>query len=371
MEPSPPSGNNGIGNVPPLEDVTTVEQFALLLRRFHVRAGKPSYRTLQDWAKSQWPQGRRVGLGRTRIYEALTGKRLPGKDFVGWFVEACGGSPEEIERWSAAWERVADHHFLLHPPPETRHRQTLTDLQQRYDELRDAHEDTMRQLDSTRQQLAQAVAGSADLQQRYDELRGAHEDTMRQLDSTRQQLAQAVAESADSRRRYAALRDVYDDVIRRYDELLSTHEDTTRQLDTRQQPLLLRPMDGDGDAPRVVGRAIVAGSPEPRAVALPSADRGPGTPPPPSGWPPAADPLPDDALRRAVALTRAELSETVQALAAKADLKRRVEEASRSSEGTAEQPSGPSLDAPCYCGSGLKYKRSHGGPNAPSASPAS
>ncbi|WP_444510683.1 SEC-C metal-binding domain-containing protein [Paractinoplanes globisporus] len=36
----------------------------------------------------------------------------------------------------------------------------------------------------------------------------------------------------------------------------------------------------------------------------------------------------------------------------------------RSTSGQAESSNGPSRNAPCYCGSGKKYKRCHGAPGA-------
>lgn len=111
------------GNLDP-EDVTTIEQFALLLRRLHLRAGKPTLRQLEKWAQAQNAAGRReVYLTRTSISDALNGRRLPRKEFVRWFTEACSVPIEQREIWLKAWERVADHHFVsssaTNPTPPT------------------------------------------------------------------------------------------------------------------------------------------------------------------------------------------------------------------------------------------------------------
>jgi hypothetical protein len=100
--------------------VTTVEEFALSLRRLHVRAGRPSLRELAKWAQAQNAAGRRgVSLTRSGVSDALNGKRLPRKDFVRWFTEACSVPADQQVIWLQAWERVADHHFVAQPeaPP--------------------------------------------------------------------------------------------------------------------------------------------------------------------------------------------------------------------------------------------------------------
>lgn len=98
-------------------EVTTMEEFALLLRRLHVRAGRPSLRELEKWAQEQRAAGRReVYLSRSSVSDALNGKRLPSKEFVRWFVEACAVPLEKRGGWLKAWERVADYHHVLNRP---------------------------------------------------------------------------------------------------------------------------------------------------------------------------------------------------------------------------------------------------------------
>jgi hypothetical protein len=99
-----------------LSTATTLEEFTLLLRRLHVRAGRPSYRDLEKWAAAQRLAGRDLWLNKSTLSDALTGKRLPTKGFVAAFVEACGIAADHHDLWMLAWERVAEHHHLLNPP---------------------------------------------------------------------------------------------------------------------------------------------------------------------------------------------------------------------------------------------------------------
>jgi hypothetical protein len=83
--------------------VRSVEEFAVCLRRLRARAGNISYRTLERWGKSH-----EKPLPRSTVLEALGGKRLPRKDLLLAFVEACGIDPQADTRWLAAWTRLAD-----------------------------------------------------------------------------------------------------------------------------------------------------------------------------------------------------------------------------------------------------------------------
>ncbi|MEV6344225.1 hypothetical protein [Actinoplanes sp. NPDC051851] len=96
----------------PLEPAAaaTMEELVALLRRLHARAGKPSLRDLEAWAIRQQRAGRRdVLLKRTTISEVLSGKRAPGRNFVGWFAEACGvPDGDAVRAWLRAWEVAAE-----------------------------------------------------------------------------------------------------------------------------------------------------------------------------------------------------------------------------------------------------------------------
>ncbi len=83
--------------------VRSAEEFAVCLQRLRARAGNISYRTLERWGKLHGKP-----LPRSTVLEALAGKRLPRKDLVLAFVEACGIDPQADSRWLAAWTRLAD-----------------------------------------------------------------------------------------------------------------------------------------------------------------------------------------------------------------------------------------------------------------------
>ena len=83
-------------------DATTVAEFADCLRQVRVRAGNPSYRTLQ-----QWGERNSIPLPRSTVQDALTGRRLPRKALVLALVRALG-IPAGDRRWEIAWTRLAD-----------------------------------------------------------------------------------------------------------------------------------------------------------------------------------------------------------------------------------------------------------------------
>ncbi|MGH3827260.1 MAG: hypothetical protein ACRDQX_08815 [Pseudonocardiaceae bacterium] len=83
-------------------DATTVAEFAECLRTVRLRAGNPSYRTLQ-----QWGERNKIPLPRSTVQEALAGRRLPRKNLVLALVRACG-IPASDHRWKIAWTRLAD-----------------------------------------------------------------------------------------------------------------------------------------------------------------------------------------------------------------------------------------------------------------------
>ncbi|MGH4014031.1 MAG: hypothetical protein ACRDSL_08915 [Pseudonocardiaceae bacterium] len=83
-------------------DATTVAEFAECLRTVRLRAGNPSYRTLQ-----QWGERNKIPLPRSTIQDALAGRRLPRKNLVLALVRACG-IPASDRRWEIAWTRLAD-----------------------------------------------------------------------------------------------------------------------------------------------------------------------------------------------------------------------------------------------------------------------
>ncbi|MDQ2881602.1 MAG: hypothetical protein M3Y48_10330 [Actinomycetota bacterium] len=90
-----------LDDVDPL-DATTVAEFAGCLRTVRLRAGNPSYRTLQ-----QWGERNKIPLPRSTVQDALAGRRLPRKNLVLALVRACG-VPVSDGRWEIAWTRLAD-----------------------------------------------------------------------------------------------------------------------------------------------------------------------------------------------------------------------------------------------------------------------
>ncbi len=84
-------------------DATSVAEFAECLRAVRLRAGNPSYRTLE-----QWGERNKIALPRSTVQGALAGRRLPRKALVLGLVRACG-VPTGDRRWEIAWTRlVAD-----------------------------------------------------------------------------------------------------------------------------------------------------------------------------------------------------------------------------------------------------------------------
>jgi hypothetical protein len=93
--------------------IDTIAELALQLGRLRVRAGGLPLRYFEKWADEQRKSGRRaIHLSRTNISDALNGKRLPRKEFVLWFVEACGVPADRRNEWLRAWERAADHRHM-------------------------------------------------------------------------------------------------------------------------------------------------------------------------------------------------------------------------------------------------------------------
>jgi hypothetical protein len=80
----------------------TIADLAACLRRLRVSAGSPSYRRLEQWGLRH-----RMRLARSSISDALAGKRLPPKDLLMAFVQACGVNPAADTRWIAAWTMLA------------------------------------------------------------------------------------------------------------------------------------------------------------------------------------------------------------------------------------------------------------------------
>lgn len=85
-----------------LEAVTTHDQLSMLLRTVHVRADKPSLRTLETRTRHAT-----TPLSKTIVSEMLNGARFPRKAVMVAFLRACGIPDEHMDPWRRAWERIA------------------------------------------------------------------------------------------------------------------------------------------------------------------------------------------------------------------------------------------------------------------------
>jgi transcriptional regulator with XRE-family HTH domain len=85
-----------------LGSVDSRKDLAGLLRTVHIRADKPSLRTLEARTRhSSTP------LSKTVTAEMLKGARFPRKAVMMAFLQACGVPEGAVEPWRRAWERVA------------------------------------------------------------------------------------------------------------------------------------------------------------------------------------------------------------------------------------------------------------------------
>jgi transcriptional regulator with XRE-family HTH domain len=80
----------------------TRDDLAELLRVVHVRADRPSLRSLEATTRHY-----QTPLSKTIVSEMLKGRRFPRKAVMLSFLRACGVPEEDTEPWRRAWERVA------------------------------------------------------------------------------------------------------------------------------------------------------------------------------------------------------------------------------------------------------------------------
>jgi hypothetical protein len=79
--------------------VSTPAEFTAALAQFRVQAGMPAYREMSRRA--------RPGASPSTLLAVVhDGERLPSLRTVSAFVTGCGGSAEELSRFTAAWRRV-------------------------------------------------------------------------------------------------------------------------------------------------------------------------------------------------------------------------------------------------------------------------
>jgi hypothetical protein len=85
-----------------LSPVETWDELLVLLRQVHLRADRPSLRTLEARARRG-----RTPLSKSAAAEMLKGTRLPHKAVMVAFLRACGIPDDGLDQWQRAWERVA------------------------------------------------------------------------------------------------------------------------------------------------------------------------------------------------------------------------------------------------------------------------
>ncbi|GEM_PF-76945 len=97
-----------------LASVTTHTELAVLLRTVHVRADRPSLRTLEALTRHH-----ETPLSKTAVAEMLKGLRFPRRAVMVTFLQACGVSDDHLAPWLRAWERVAVGAAELTRPEKT------------------------------------------------------------------------------------------------------------------------------------------------------------------------------------------------------------------------------------------------------------
>lgn len=85
-----------------LASVTTYGELAALLQTVHLRADRPSLRTLE--ARTRHDE---TPLSKTVVSEMLKGVRFPRRAVMVNFLRACGVRDDHMAAWLRAWERVA------------------------------------------------------------------------------------------------------------------------------------------------------------------------------------------------------------------------------------------------------------------------
>lgn len=104
-----------------LSSVNTCTDLAVLLRTVHIRADKPSLRTLEARTRHS-----PIPLSKTTTAEMLKGVRLPRKAVMLAFLQACGVPEDGMESWQRTWERVASNEEASVQPKPV---QVASDLQ--------------------------------------------------------------------------------------------------------------------------------------------------------------------------------------------------------------------------------------------------
>ena len=96
MDDAPYTGDLNLGAV------STRDDLAAQLRTVHVRADKPSLRTLESRTRHTTSP-----LSKTVVAEMLKGMRFPRKAVMVAFLRACGIQDDDMDPWLRTWERIA------------------------------------------------------------------------------------------------------------------------------------------------------------------------------------------------------------------------------------------------------------------------
>jgi hypothetical protein len=94
-----------------ISSVQTRSQLAAFLRTVHLRADRPSLRTLEMRTRHE-----STPLSKTVVSEMLKGTRFPRKAVMVSFLRTCGVSEDMMESWRRAWERVAASESAVYRP---------------------------------------------------------------------------------------------------------------------------------------------------------------------------------------------------------------------------------------------------------------
>lgn len=86
-----------------LDEMSSFTELLDALTTLWVRADKPALRDLEQWALREG----KPPLSRTVMSEVRRCQRMPTKEMMLTYVEACGVPADQLEPWQRAWERIA------------------------------------------------------------------------------------------------------------------------------------------------------------------------------------------------------------------------------------------------------------------------
>jgi hypothetical protein len=200
-------GNVGI---PDPSQASTWEDLAECLRLLHIRADRPSLRTLETRTKhasGELPGTRlkRVPLGRTTISDVLAGQKFPGKAFLLTLVEACGADLQTDRRWEQAWDQLAPRHVTPGRTEAEELRQQLAAARDEAEQLRSQVAAATAEAEQSRASAEAATQTAAEAELKSYDADQHRKQAEAKADQLRQQLAEArvqAGEAAADLRRY-------------------------------------------------------------------------------------------------------------------------------------------------------------------------